>query len=106
MAALVRVEDTVVDYNSRLVAATREAPEVQRGCSVRAGLGLMRASKVWAAASGRNYVTPDDIKSLAAPVLAHRMVLDPEEEFRGVTTEDVVQRILSTEHAPQERVEA
>lgn len=106
LAALVHVEDTVVDYISRLVAATREAPEVQLGCSVRAGLGLMRASKVWAAASGRNYVTPDDIKSLAAPVLAHRMVLDPEEEFRGVTTEDVVQRILSTEHAPQERVEA
>ncbi|MFT4300083.1 MAG: MoxR family ATPase [Aeromicrobium sp.] len=103
MAALVHIDEAVVDYVSRLVEQTREAPEVQLGCSVRAGLALVRASKAWAAASGRNYVLPDDIKSLAVSIFAHRMVLDPEEEFRGATTEKIVQRILDTEVAPQER---
>jgi MoxR-like ATPase len=72
------------------------------GCSVRAGLGLVRAAKAWAAASGRNFVLPDDVKTLAEPVLAHRMVLDPEEEFRGTTTAGVLQRILAQLPAPQE----
>ena len=95
-------EAAVLDYISRLLEETREAPEVLLGCSVRAGLGLVRACKAWAAATGRNYVLPDDVKTLAEPVLAHRMVLDPEEEFRGTTTGEVLQRVLGQIPAPQE----
>jgi MoxR-like ATPase len=102
LAGEVHVEPAVLDYISRLLQETREAPEVLLGCSVRAGLGLVRACKAWAAATGRNYVLPDDVKTLAEPVLAHRMVLDPEEEFRGNTTTAVLQRILGQLPAPQE----
>ncbi|SFC85452.1 MoxR-like ATPase [Nocardioides terrae] len=102
LAGQVHVEPAVLDYISRLLQETREAPEVLLGCSVRAGLGLVRACKAWAAATGRNYVLPDDVKTLAEPVLAHRMMLDPEEEFRGNTTNDVLKRILGQLPAPQE----
>ncbi len=102
LAGAIHVEPAVLDYISRLISETREAPEVLLGCSIRAGLGLVRAAKAWAAASGRSYVLPDDVKTLAEPVLAHRMVLDPEEEFRGTTTIGVLQRILSQLPAPQE----
>jgi MoxR-like ATPase len=102
MAASVHADDAVVDYVARLIAETRSAPEILLGCSVRAGLALVRAAKTWAVASGRNYVLPDDVKQLAQPVLAHRMVLDPEEDFRGNTTQRVLQRILNQVPAPQE----
>jgi len=102
LAGEVHVEPAVLDYISRLLQESREAPEVLLGCSVRAGLGLVRACKAWAAATGRNYVLPDDVKTLAEPVLAHRMVLDPEEEFRGTTTTAVLTRILAQVPAPQE----
>ncbi|WP_229051835.1 MoxR family ATPase [Aeromicrobium sp. Leaf350] len=103
LAALVHVDDVVLEYVTNLLAETRSAPEVQLGCSVRAGLALVRVAKVWAAASGRHFVLPDDIKVLAIPTFAHRMILDPEEEFRGLTSEAVVQRLLDTIPAPQER---
>jgi MoxR-like ATPase len=103
MAAAVHVDTAVLEYVSRLGEETRAAPEIVLGCSVRASLALVRAAKTWAAASGRNYVLPDDIKQLALPVLAHRMMLDPEEEFKGNTTEKVLARILSEVAAPQER---
>lgn len=104
LANQVHVDDSILEYVSQLTEETRNAPDVLLGCSVRAGLALVRASRVWAAASGRNYVLPDDIKALALPVMAHRMVLDPEEEFRGNTSEQVVKRILENLAAPQERV--
>ena len=99
----VHVDAAVLEYVATLCEETRNAADVVLGCSVRAGLALVRASRVWAAASGRNYVLPDDVKSLAVPVLAHRMVLDPEEEFRGLTTDKVINRILESSPAPQDR---
>ncbi|MFT4287310.1 AAA family ATPase [Nocardioides sp.] len=104
LAARVHVDQAVLEYVARLIEETREAHDVVLGTSVRAGLGLTRAAKVWALASGREYVVPDDVKTLAVPVLAHRMVLDPEEEFRGTTAESVIARILGQVSAPQERV--
>jgi MoxR-like ATPase len=106
LAEEVHADRSLLEYVSAICEATRNAPDVQLGCSIRAGLGLMRAARVWAAASGRTFVTPDDIKVLAEPVLAHRMVLDPEEEFRGLTSGKVVARILGTIPAPQERASA
>jgi MoxR-like ATPase len=64
---------------------------------------MTRAAKVWAAAHGREYVTPDDVKALAGPVMTHRLVLDPEAEFSGATAEKVVSRLLAEVAAPQER---
>jgi len=101
-AAAVHIDQTVLEYIARLNEETREAPDVVLGTSVRAGLALSRAAKVRALASGRDYVVPDDVKRLAVVVLAHRMVLDPEEEFRGATTEGVVKRILDRLPVPQE----
>ena len=75
LARTVHVDPTINDYVGRLVEATRTASEVRLGASVRGALALIRASKTLAAASGRHYVVPDDVKSLAEPVLAHR--LDP-----------------------------
>src|SRR5690606_1924420 len=96
-------DQVVLEYVAQLIEQTREAPDVVLGCSIRAGLGLVRAAKVRAAAEGRSYVIPDDVKELAVPVLAHRMVLDAEEEFRGTTTNQVVTRILEQLPTPQER---
>ena len=106
LAEQVHTDPALLEYVAQLCEATRHAPDVQLGCSVRAGLGLIRSARVWAVAAGRNYVLPDDIKALAVPVLAHRMVIDPEEEFRGLTNIKVIERILDTVAAPQERATA
>ncbi|MEI2268682.1 MoxR family ATPase [Microbacterium sp. No. 7] len=84
----------VLDYIARVVDATRLAREVRLGVSVRGALALTKASRTWALAHGRTYVTPDDIKALAVPVLAHRLILDPEAEFDGVTAEAVIGQVL------------
>src|SRR6188768_2622769 len=85
LARTVHVDPSINDYVSRLTEATRSATEVRLGVSVRGALALVRASKTLAAASGRHYVVPDDVKSLVEPVLAHRLVIDAEAEFDGVT---------------------
>ncbi|MFC8922216.1 AAA family ATPase [Cellulosimicrobium sp. NPDC057127] len=103
LAARVHVDGAVLEYISRLAEETRNAPEVRVGVSVRGALALVRCTKVWAAAHGRNYVLPDDVKELAQPVWAHRFVLDPEAEFAGATDEAVLGRLLADVAAPQER---
>ena len=107
MAALARtvhVDPVIADYVARLVDGTRAADEVRLGVSVRGAMGLMRASRVLAAVTGRHYVTPDDVKALAEPVLAHRMVLDPEAEFDGVSASSVVAQLLVETPPPADRV--
>lgn len=103
LARTVHVDPTVNDYVSRLVDATRNATEVRLGGSVRAALALVRTAKTLAAASGRHYVIPDDVKALAEPVLAHRLVLDPEAEFDGVTSGSVISQILIETAPPSDR---
>jgi MoxR-like ATPase len=106
MAALARtvhVDPTINDYVSRLVDATRSATEVRLGASVRGALALVRVAKTFAAANGRHYVVPDDIKALAEPVLAHRLVLDPEAEFDGVTSSSIMSQILMETAPPSDR---
>lgn len=94
MSRGVFVNPLVLDYISRLVEATREAKQIKMGSSVRGARSLTKLSKTWAAAHGRTFVTPDDVKTLAEVVLAHRLVLDPEAEFDGVTANAVVGQIL------------
>ncbi|MEO5535163.1 MAG: MoxR family ATPase [Pseudolysinimonas sp.] len=103
LARTVHVDPSVNDYVSRLVEATRSATEVRLGVSVRGALALVRASKALAAASGRHYVVPDDVKSLAEPVLAHRLVLDPEAEFDGVTSSSIIGQLLLETAPPSDR---
>lgn len=106
MAALARtvyVDPAVRDYVSRLVDATRTAREVRLGVSVRGALGLVRAAKTFAASQGRHYVIPDDIKALAEPVLAHRLILDPEADFDGVTPSNVIAQVLIETPPPSVR---
>ncbi len=104
MAARIRqvhVEASIVDYVARLVEATREADEVRLGVSVRGALALVRTSRAWAAIHGRDYVTPDDVKALTVPALAHRLVLQPEAEFDDVRPESIVQQLMLTVAPPR-----
>lgn len=99
IAASIYIDSAIAQYIARITDATRKDPQTQVGVSVRGALALVRCAKVWAAAQGRNYVIPDDVKQLAVPVLSHRLVLDIDAEFNGVTNEEVMSRIL-TEVAP------
>ncbi|GAB3400480.1 MoxR family ATPase [Schumannella luteola] len=92
----------VHDYVMRLVGATRRAREVRLGSSVRGALALARMAATWAVAHGRSYVTPDDVRDLALPVLSHRLVLEPDAEFDGVTADAVISQILLDVPAPAE----
>ena len=96
-----KVDESVADYLVAIGRATRAMPEVQYGASVRGALGLLHASKAMAAFAGRDYVTPDDVKAVAAPVLRHRIVLKPEAELDGLRPDDVIQCILSTVPVPR-----
>ena len=93
----------VLDYIARIVEATRLATEVRLGASVRGAIALTKAAKTWAVAHGRGYVTPDDVKALAEPVLAHRLILDPEAEFDGVTAGAVIGQVLLDIAPPSQR---
>jgi len=106
LATTVHTDTAVLEYVSRLAEETRNAHEVRVGVSVRGALALVRCAKVWAAAHGRNYVLPDDIKELAQPVWGHRFVLDPEAEFAGARPDAVLSRIMADVAAPQERASA
>lgn len=103
LAATVYIDAAVLDYIARLTAATRNTPDVRLGVSVRGALALVRCIKVWAASQGRHYAVPDDVKDLAQPVLAHRMVMDPEAEFDGATAPLALTRVLSDVTPPQQR---
>ncbi|GCE77502.1 AAA family ATPase [Cellulomonas biazotea] len=96
LARTVHIDEAVLDYVARLTESTRSDAQTALGASVRGGLALVRCAKVWAASEGREYVLPDDVKDLAQPVLAHRLVLDTEAEFAGVRAADVLDRILET----------
>jgi MoxR-like ATPase len=102
-ARTVHVDPSINDYVSRLIDGTRSAIEVRLGVSVRGALALIRTAKTLAAANGRHYVIPDDVKVLAEPVLAHRLLLDPEAEFDGVTTSSVIGQLLIETAPPSDR---
>jgi MoxR-like ATPase len=103
LARTVHVDPTINDYVSRLVEATRTTAEVRLGASVRGALALVRTAKTLAASNGRHYVIPDDVKALAEPVLAHRLVLDPEAEFDGVTGTSIMAQLLIETPPPSDR---
>lgn len=104
LASTVHADAAVLDYVARLTQATRDDAQTSLGASVRGALALVRCGKVWAASQGRAYVIPDDIKLLADPVLSHRVMLETEAEFAGVTSTQVVARVLAETPPPAARV--
>lgn len=94
-ARSVFVAPALRDYIVALVGATRTHPQAALGASPRGSLGLLHAAQAYAAVSGRTYVLPDDIKRLAAPVLAHRLILRPESRVRRVTGQAIIEEILT-----------
>ena len=106
LAATVHVEPAVLRYTAELAEATRTDSATRLGVSVRGAIAMIRIAKVWAAAHGRHFVLPDDIKVLARPVWQHRMRLDAEAEFAGTSSETVIARVLDSVAAPQARTAA
>jgi MoxR-like ATPase len=99
--AAVPMVDEVVDYVVRLVRQTRDAPDLQGGASPRAAAMLAGAARARAALDGRDYVIPDDVKALAAPVLRHRVILSPAAEIEGRPVEGVIARLIEQVEAPR-----
>ena len=99
----VHVDPAVLGYVRRLAEKSRRHQHVKLGLSVRGCLAMVRTAKTWAASLGRNFVTPDDIKELAVPVLSHRILLDAEAQFSGTTVYEVIDAIMTTVVPPSER---
>ena len=100
---LVRMEANVRDYLLAIVAATRTHAQLRLGASPRASLSLQHAAQARAAIEGRDYVIPDDIKEMANPVLAHRVVIESSAGLRGRTRDNVISEILGSIRVPIER---
>ena len=94
------VSESVGLYMVDIVAATRNAPSIQVGASPRGSLALLKLSRCRAALDGRDYVTPDDVKAVAVPALAHRLTLRPELWVQRISAEDVVRERLATVATP------
>jgi MoxR-like ATPase len=88
------VSEPVRDYIADMVRATRDHPAVRFGASPRGSLGLMRAAQARATLQGRAYILPDDVKYLAHPVLAHRLILKEEERLRGESTDHIIGELI------------
>jgi MoxR-like ATPase len=101
----VYVDKAVLEYVAQLATASRSHPHVRLGLSTRGALGLVRAAKTWAVAHGREFVTPDDVRFLAQPVMAHRMLLSAEAQFSGLDLTDVVASLVDTVPAPDRRAD-
>ena len=102
MVTRVRVEESVRRYAVRIVHATREHRTLMLGASPRAALALYKTAQARAAIDGRDFVTPDDVKALASPVLAHRMILTSNARVRGHTADQALAEVLSSVAVPVE----
>ena len=98
----VHVADDVAGYVVALACATRETPLLRLGASPRASLALLHAAQAWAALDGRDYVTPDDIQALVAPVLAHRLLLSRDAVIERRDPDEVLREIVATVPVPAE----
>ncbi|MES3152477.1 AAA family ATPase [Sphingomonas faeni] len=99
--ANVRLVDEVIDYIVALVRGTRDVADLESGASPRAGAMLAGAARARAALDGRDFVIPDDVKTLAPALLRHRLILSPAAEIGGRAIEDVVAQIIETIEAPR-----
>ncbi len=101
ISSQVRVEQNIIRYIQELVASTRKDDAVQIGAGPRASLALLEGSRAAAALAGRDFITPDDVKSLVPSVFAHRVTLSPEAEMEGLALEDLLSRIFDQVEVPR-----
>ena len=97
----VLVEEHLLKYIAQLIITTRNNPFLYLGASPRASIAILKASKAFAAMEGRDFVTPEDIKRAAIPVLHHRVLVTPEREMEGITSKDVIKQIIETVEIPR-----
>ncbi len=101
LAASLRVDDAVVDYAVRIARKTREWPGIAVGAGPRGGIALVRAARGLALLAGRDFVTPDDVKTIAPAALRHRVMLAPEAEIEGLTVDQLLNNLLTQVDAPR-----
>lgn len=95
------IDENLMKYIAQIIDNTRNNADLFLGASPRASLNIMNASKAHAAIAGRDFVIPDDIKYVAYPVLRHRILLSPEKEMEGVTTEKIIKKIINSVEVPR-----
>ncbi len=95
------LEDHLLKYISQIIHETRNSSALFLGASPRASIALLNGSKAYAAVNGRDFVTPEDIKFIALPVLRHRVMLTPDKEMEGITTDEVVNQIIDKVEVPR-----
>ncbi|QDH71572.1 AAA family ATPase [Marilutibacter alkalisoli] len=100
--AQVAVDDAVIDYAVRIVAATRDWAGIAMGAGPRGSLALVRAARAQAVLAGRDFVTPDDVREIALPALRHRIALAPELQIEGQTPDAVLKALLAKVEAPRQ----
>ncbi|MBT8253116.1 MAG: MoxR family ATPase [Bacteroidia bacterium] len=97
----IRIESHLVKYIADIIVSTRKNPFLYLGASPRASIAILKASKAFAAMEGRDFVTPEDIKKAAIPVLQHRVIVTPEREMEGVTTKQIINQIIEAVEIPR-----
>ena len=97
----VHVEQEVLKYIAEIVAATRKHVSLILGASPRASVSILVASKAFAAMNGRDFVTPEDVKFIAVPVMRHRVILTPESEMEGISSDEVIKEIIDKVEVPR-----
>ena len=95
------IESHLVKYIADIIVSTRNNPFLYLGASPRASIAILKASKAFAAMNGRDFVTPEDIKQSAIPVLQHRVIVTPEREMEGVTTKQIINQIIEAVEIPR-----
>ena len=97
----VHIDANLISYIAKIVNQTRNNVSLYLGASPRASLAILSSSKAIAAMNGRDFVTPDDIKFVATPVLKHRVILTPEKEMEGITSNDIIKQIIEKIEVPR-----
>ena len=101
LAQEIHVKRELIHYAGELVRATRASPTVQHGAGPRAGIALVQGGKAMAALRGRDFATPDDLRAIAHAVLRHRLILHPDAEIEGTTTDEVATAVLESVDVPR-----
>ena len=95
------IEPNLIKYIADLIVNTRSNPFLYLGASPRASIAILKASKAFAAMNGRDFVTPEDIKQAAIPVLQHRVIVTPEREMEGISTKQIIKQIIEAVEIPR-----
>jgi MoxR-like ATPase len=101
VAQNIKVEPKLLEYIAAIIVETRNNSAIFLGASTRASLALLKASKAAAALRGRDFIIPEDIQSMAPPVLRHRIMLSPEKEMEGITADQLVEIIIKSVEVPR-----